>query len=120
MVSVSFAKYTKRTPAPRQPPNLSRCACDAAELISAKFSSGRGRFRGPTFDVRVEPGLHSRSKPPGNPALNRKTKTQERCNDAIHDDSQARLERGPSAQAAHGCHSEARRRGGQSRHAARA
>ena len=44
------------------------------------------------------------------------TNTIRRSNDAIHDDRQARRESGPSAQGADGCHCEARRRGGESRH----
>jgi hypothetical protein len=36
------------------------------------------RFRGPTFDVTVEPRLHARSKPPGDPAPKRKTQTHSR------------------------------------------
>src|SRR6202165_5373884 len=80
MVSVSFDRYMKptKTPAPTRLQHADRRALDATALTSARVSSGPCRFCGSTFDVTVEPGLQSRSKSSGNPAPNRKTKTQRR------------------------------------------
>jgi len=70
------------------PPVFFDHAFDGSLSAAGKKMNWSCRFRGPSFVVTVEPGLHSRSKRSRNPAQNLKTQNiQERCRHAIHDDS---------------------------------